>query len=119
MQLRFGFRTASPHAQSEHTQRAYLGDLRQLMAFVRERGIDDLSQRRIVEFRHGATGERVLRETLHGGEETLCDDASVPRRVGGDVVPNLHDNGDRRLRPDDAHRVTQRVAGDLGAVAAE
>ncbi|HEY8653458.1 MAG TPA: site-specific integrase, partial [Dermatophilaceae bacterium] len=29
--------------QSEHTQRAYLGDLRNLMAFVRYRGINDLS----------------------------------------------------------------------------
>ena len=29
--------------QSEHTQRAYLGDLRNLMAFVRDRGINDLS----------------------------------------------------------------------------
>ncbi len=37
--------------QSEHTQRAYLGDLRQLMAFVHERGIDDLSDLRLSDLR--------------------------------------------------------------------
>src|SRR5680860_39275 len=37
--------------QSEHTQRAYLGDLRNLMAFVRDRGINDLSDVKLSDLR--------------------------------------------------------------------
>lgn len=37
--------------QSEHTQRAYLGDLRHLMAFVRDRGINDLSDVKLADLR--------------------------------------------------------------------
>jgi len=37
--------------QSEHTQRAYLGDLRNLMAFVRDRGISDLSDVKLSDLR--------------------------------------------------------------------
>ena len=37
--------------QSEHTQRAYLGDLRNLMAYVRDRGINDLSDVKLSDLR--------------------------------------------------------------------
>lgn len=37
--------------QSEHTQRAYLGDLRNLTGFVRDRGISDLSDVRLSDLR--------------------------------------------------------------------
>src|SRR5450759_5225811 len=37
--------------QSEHTQRAYLGGLRNLMAYVRDRGINDLSDVKLSDLR--------------------------------------------------------------------
>ncbi|MEO6143341.1 MAG: tyrosine recombinase XerC [Dermatophilaceae bacterium] len=37
--------------RSEHTQRAYLGDLRNLMAFARDRGINDLADVRLSDLR--------------------------------------------------------------------
>ena len=37
--------------QSEHTQRAYVADLRHLMAFVRDRGISDLTEMKLSDLR--------------------------------------------------------------------
>jgi len=42
---------------SEHTQRAYLGDLRNLMSYERDRGITDLSEVRLADLRSWLAGQ--------------------------------------------------------------
>ena len=47
----FGRHLLLERGRSEHTQRAYLGDLRNLMAFAREHGISDLADVRLSDLR--------------------------------------------------------------------
>jgi integrase/recombinase XerC len=47
----FARHVGAERGQSVHTQRAYVGDLRNLMAFARDRGITDLSEVRLSDLR--------------------------------------------------------------------
>ena len=65
----FGRHLRLERGRSEHTQRAYIGDLRNLMAFARERGISDLADVTLSDLRswlahqseHGASRATIAR----------------------------------------------------------